>query len=341
VAVVEPEPAVGVEPIAEPVAVVEPEPAVEVEPIAEPVAVVEPELPRAKPLRSADDLFARIRSARTTDVARQAEPVLPATEPSATEPSATEPAGPVELEPIAAASAGAGVVTMPNRVLAPAGVDARAVMASRAAVLDPLVVSATRRLKRVLADEQNAVLDQLRRPKADHSVDAMVGSHAVQIEIYLHGIDADLRDGALAGATELVGPVAPDHPAVEEARSRAAAEVVGALVRPLRERLAAAVDGVDADVAAERVRALYRETKTTRVETAVLHALRVAFGAGGLGAASGRTVCWVVDPDAPPCADAEDNALAGAVPAGAAFPTGHTAAPAYPGCRCAVTRHPD
>jgi hypothetical protein len=35
-----------------------------------------------------------------------------------------------------------------------------------------------------------------------------------------------------------------------------------------------------------------------------------------------------------PCADAEDNALAGALPCGEAFPTGDVLPPAHPGCRC-------
>jgi hypothetical protein len=208
-------------------------------------------------------------------------------------------------------------------------------------VLDPLLVSATRRAKRVLADEQSAVLDQLRRPKADHSLEALVGSDAVQAERFLTALDADLRDAALAGATELAGPVAPDDPAIAAAAARAAEQVLALVVRPVRERLAAALADAPGDRVEPAVRSLYREAKTGRVEDGVGHALRVAFGAAAVAAvAPGTPLCWVVDPDAAPCADAEDNALAGAVGAGEAFPTGHAVAPAYPGCRCAVTRHP-
>jgi hypothetical protein len=113
-------------------------------------------------------------------------------------------------------------------------------------------------------------------------------------------------------------------------------------VQPLRNRLASALAAAGSErEATDAARTLYREAKTGRVDQVVGHVLRVAFGAGGIGAAQpGTAVCWVVDPDAAPCADAEDNALAGAVAAGEAFPTGHVMAPAYPGCRCSVTRHP-
>jgi hypothetical protein len=50
--------------------------------------------------------------------------------------------------------------------------------------------------------------------------------------------------------------------------------------------------------------------------------------------AAGRPLVWTIDPAGAPCPDCEDNSLAGEVAAGDAFPTGHTSAPAHPGCRC-------
>ena len=52
---------------------------------------------------------------------------------------------------------------------------------------------------------------------------------------------------------------------------------------------------------------------------------------------SGTPVCWMVDPNGPACADAEDNALAGATPLGTEFPTGNLHPTAHAGCRCLVT----
>jgi hypothetical protein len=65
----------------------------------------------------------------------------------------------------------------------------------------------------------------------------------------------------------------------------------------------------------------------------VLH----AYGRGVYEATpADANVCWLVDPSATPCPDADDNALAGAIAKGQPFPTGHLHAPAHPGCRCQV-----
>ena len=65
--------------------------------------------------------------------------------------------------------------------------------------------------------------------------------------------------------------------------------------------------------------------------------MTAAFAAGTRAAAGPGTPCrWVADHGGLACADADDNALAGPVPCGAAFPTGDTAPPAHPGCRCMV-----
>jgi hypothetical protein len=60
-----------------------------------------------------------------------------------------------------------------------------------------------------------------------------------------------------------------------------------------------------------------------------------AYERGILAAAPvGACLRWIVDPAGPACSDAEDNALAGEVAVGSAFPTGHSSPPAHVGCRC-------
>ena len=59
------------------------------------------------------------------------------------------------------------------------------------------------------------------------------------------------------------------------------------------------------------------------------------FARAALGAVPEGTVMrWVVDDDVAECPDCDDNALAGPVPSGEAFPTGHPHPPAHAGCRC-------
>ena len=115
------------------------------------------------------------------------------------------------------------------------------------------------------------------------------------------------------------------------------AAIAADLVGPLRDRLGRCVaDGAgDNDDITKRVRAVYREWKTQHIDDQLDDVFRLAYGAGALAAATpGTRLCWTVDPHGPACPDAEDNALAGPVEAGDAYPTGHTLAPAHAGCRC-------
>ena len=109
------------------------------------------------------------------------------------------------------------------------------------------------------------------------------------------------------------------------------------LVGPLRARIERAVaEGAgDNDDTTKRVRAVYREWKTHHIDAQLDDVFRFAFGGGlAVTAEPGRPMVWTIDPGEAACADCEDNSLAGALPAGESYPTGHTSAPAHPGCRC-------
>ena len=56
---------------------------------------------------------------------------------------------------------------------------------------------------------------------------------------------------------------------------------------------------------------------------------------------SGAVVGWMVDPERKCCSECEDNSLAGGVPKGTAFPTGHEHPLAHAGCKCLIrsSRH--
>ncbi len=208
----------------------------------------------------------------------------------------------------------------------------------RDAVLVPLIVASGRRLKRVLADEQNEVLDRLRQREPVHSVDALVPSAVEQAARYTDAITAELIAAAEAGAASITGmpdttiDLSPTGP-LEPVR----ASMSGDLVEPLRQRLEAAVDDGDGDNDAitKRVRAVYREWKTQRIDEQLDDLFHLAYARGAIDALPpGTAVQWVVDPNGPPSPDCEDNALAGAMELGAAFPSGHQWPPMHPGCRC-------
>ena len=209
------------------------------------------------------------------------------------------------------------------------------VFEQRAEALVPIEASLTRKLRRVLADEQNEALDRLRQGSKLPGLDALVGSPAEHGGRYAEAARDDLEAAARSGA-ELIGhPNGTGAPDLDDVMT-----ALGAAVgEPLRERLTVCLSdaGGDLDEATELVRAAYREWKTQRLEAAAADALLAAFSRGAFNAApEGCTLRWLVAPDQPPCPDADDNALAGDLDRGQPFPTGHLHAPAHPGCRCQV-----
>jgi hypothetical protein len=217
--------------------------------------------------------------------------------------------------------------------------DDASVLRQRDAALEEVERTLSRRLKRVLADEENAVLDHLRRgvpealddvvpPEDDHV--ARYGGAAGEGLVAAGARGAELVGGSRARPPRAAGG-RPDH-------DRLAGELGRALVEPLRQRIARTLDeGGDADEVSARLRALYREWKGQRIGIAVRHYAAAAYGAGALASvASGTELRWLVDRTGEPCPDADDNALATGVRKGDAFPTGDRCAPAHPGCRCLV-----
>jgi hypothetical protein len=266
---------------------------------------------------SVDDLFARLRAAGTASVA---EEVLG--DDAASE-SSEDTAGAVEAR---------SLTVVPDHPVER--------FEQRKETLEPVRTQLARQLKRVLADEQNDVLDRLRRTKTLPSLGDLLGAEGDHAQRYRDAAVEQLRIAALAGVESL-----GSHPTDEAARildgtnaiDRCLSEVDTEVVQPLRQRVAAALStAVDDPVeAASLLRAVYREWKVDRLDGASEHLSLAAHGRGAFVAlAPGTPVCWVSDPEGSGCPDAEDNFLAGAVAAGDEFPTGHRHAPAYPGCRC-------
>lgn len=259
---------------------------------------------------SADDLFARIRADRERAVAGARE-VLARDHDDGD--AGDEPARPVVSGP-----------------------DAE-FLSQRAEVLGPLESTLTHSLKRALADEQNQALDRLRQARDVATIDGLVGSRDEQLERFTAAAQPQLRAALVAGVQSAGG----DTGAGAGAETEVFASVATELVEPLRERIERAISAADGanDELATLLRAAYREWKLQRLDSVATQLTLVAHGRGtALGLAPGTPVRWVVDPSGPACPDADDNALAGAVPCGEAFPTGHTHAPAHPGCRCGLVR---
>ncbi len=200
--------------------------------------------------------------------------------------------------------------------------------AKRDEVLAPVVVAMSRKLKRVLADEENEVLEYLRGKKNALTVDAMVGELEVHAKRYGDAISEDIMAAAKgaaksAKATDVI-------PTVDV--------LIGVqLVKPLRDRLAKAIEqnGTDRVAMAKALRGVYRQWKSQHIDEQVDDIACLSYSRGFFaGVKPGTQVCWMVDPNGPECPDAEDNSLAGCIALGKEFPTGNLHPLAHAGCRC-------
>jgi hypothetical protein len=284
-----------------------------------------------------DDLFARLRAARVdtpewTPVTSSASVIDLADDGS-------------EVESVRVVSdAATSPLLAPLEAAVPANPSAATLLDTsrlerREAEVAPLAVTLARHLKRAMVDEQNEVLDRLRRSSSRLVADNVFGTEIDHLERYRSAAQADLRSAAVAGARS--GGTSPlEAAAVIEADgvvTTALDEVALEIARPLRAALVTCLfdAGHDIDAATNKLRATYREWKTQRFDDLSAHVVLGAYERGILATAPvGGCLRWVVDPGGPPCSDAEDNALAGEIPVGTSFPTGHMTPPAHVGCRC-------
>lgn len=198
-----------------------------------------------KPASSVDDLFARLRESRADTVVERAAIVeVPAAEvEDKDEESQTE----------------SGVDTVAEAVV-------------------PLILSASRKLKRVLADEQNELLDLLRRKEPVRTLDDLLPWEADQSARYSAAVEKDLVAAAVAGAQ---GGSDGRNPAIVRPAIDA---VTNDIISPLRDRLTRSIDkaaGVNSDLANE-VRGIYREWKAHRIDEYVEEIVRLAYDRGAL-----------------------------------------------------------
>ncbi len=266
---------------------------------------------------AADALFARLRAAQDDgeDEPVAAEAPVAVDEGSPSAPSDQEVEG--REEAAAAGTSDDALLTLLER---------------RDGAVEPIESRVARRLKRALADEQGRVLDGVRRERGRADLADLLPL-AEQIATYVEAVAEDLAAAAEEGAA-FEGASLPPSTSVVELAEELARDLAG-VVRPRVERC---FDGVeDADDVSDRLRATYREWKTDRLMEVSRHAVLAAFGRGQMAVRpAGAPVRWVPDPTSPACPDCEDDALAGVLPSGEAFPTGHSHPPAHPGCRCLV-----
>ncbi|MGI8492649.1 MAG: DivIVA domain-containing protein [Acidimicrobiales bacterium] len=273
-----------------------------------------------------DSLFARLRSSRQQEVEQVKAPAPAA--PGAGGAGVTE-AGGAGVTEAGDADLGAGRDDDEERWLE-----------QREKATSAAEATLVRRIKRVLQDDQNDLLDRLRSSKGKPSADQLLLELPEQLERFSAVAVAHLGEVVAAGAA--FGAARGGDPGAgagsEAAAKELAAQLAASLVEPLRERLEHTLSDWEGDDDSARVEALgavYREWKTHRVDKAVGDQVAGAYAAGTRAAfADGASFRWVVDDLDGPCPDCDDNALAGYLPGTEPFPTGVARPPAHAGCRC-------
>ena len=275
-----------------------------------------------------DELFAKLKVAKAEEIARDVGQATAATAAS----SAT-----VEGPP-----AGGSSAKSKRQAAAAVRVEPSEMMSAfehRDEMLGALTSSIARKLKRVLADEQNEVLDVLRRKEPVKDLDTLVPTEPEHARTYAQVIHDDLSAAATGGA-KFTDPDGDPQRRIADAGiiDTLLAEVEEAVVQPLRERLSAAI-GAEAtnDKLGQTVRGIYREWKTSVLDTAAGDLAASAYARGASAVlVPGTSVSWMISPVNPACGECSANEAAGVVQFGDAFPTGDLSAPAHLGCRCLV-----
>ena len=300
----------------------------EVPEVIAPVEVVKEKAP--KNTSGVDDIFAKLRAGTTADVATKVdtpEPVV-RVEPVFTEAFAKEVIAKEAAPKKRSKSKQAIIAADPAR------------FAERDEALSGLVVTMARKLKRVLADEQNNVLEHLRGKRSSLEMDAILGTVDEQAVRYAQSIAEDTMAAAGSGAKSVKSAGGSSRRVTQKAvASHVKDSVTAGLVAGFREdtRIAIGEAEGDREILASLMRDVYRKWKTDLIDQHVDDLACTSYSKGGFLALDPQSrVSWMVDPEAECCSECEDNSLAGAVTKGEEFPTGHAMPPAHPGCRCLV-----
>ena len=217
---------------------------------------------------------------------------------------------------------------------APADDDDELLLQARDAAVAPVEHLLAKKVKRLLQDHQNAVLDRLRAKRPPTTLE-LLGEVEDLLAPLAAAAEPLLGDAAGAGAASAGAPETP-VPSADLAR-----DVAANVVKDLRPRLEQAYSVTDPEQRVDSVNVAFREWRGERVGRLVSDAALAAFARGQFVATPARTpLRWLADDGERPCAECEDNGLAGATAKGTPFPTGHRHPPVHSGCRCLLVALP-
>ncbi|MGC8480847.1 MAG: hypothetical protein ACP5PJ_04810 [Acidimicrobiales bacterium] len=202
----------------------------------------------------------------------------------------------------------------------------------------------TRRLKRILQDDQSAILDALRQGGVDlayRSAADLVATPARNVSTIVSNLVEAVQAGIDFGRSfvtdedyrgELSASDLANATSHAESLSRALDELSVGRIADMRDTL----ERADESAQIALIGAVFREVRGSKVDELVGDYLNACFASGvrSVDGATGHR--WITFDIGGNCADCDDNALAGDNPPSEAFPTGHRTPPVHAGCRCLI-----
>jgi hypothetical protein len=263
-----------------------------------------------------DELFQRLRASSSRRVATETTKDLAKSTPPA---------------PTSSVVSTAPVMPKPNQ----------SVFEHRAATITAVLDAMVRIAKRVLADDENAIITHVGGKRTSLSPDVVLHDLEQQSHRYADALREELTSIAVEAARTIQSARRADlrTSALDGVVEGVARIIVSDLLRQLHERVRAALERHvdDRDAIIGEVRSTFKQARSETLTTVVTDVAHFAYARGVFTACdTASKVCWVVDANGPACADAQDNALAGAIRHGEAFPTGQLHPLAHDGCRCLV-----
>lgn len=200
---------------------------------------------------------------------------------------------------------------------------------------------AGRRLKRLLQEDQNAVLDRLRTLRGKRAFDQSVSPEEEQFRRFADGL-AEAFDAAFRAGRAAAGGAGDDASPREVIETLVAKQIVGPLRRDLARVVDAGVEAGDTPSAiAERCNDVFRVWKGVRTHPLGEGLAHAAYHHGlvaGWRERGHNAKRWAFASDEGSCPKdlCTTNASAGPVPLDAPFPSGHLAPPAHGACTCTL-----
>ncbi|MGB6058665.1 MAG: hypothetical protein WBF71_10405 [Microthrixaceae bacterium] len=222
--------------------------------------------------------------------------------------------------------------------------DIGAVFDQRDILLTPIEKQLLRSLRRLASDEQNETLDKLRRVKRGRpEVDAVLAGieestsrfTAVLIDDFSAAVEAGIGFWVQLTGTS-TDSLFDDAERTHDRLQSMVAEFIAVHRAHLDKAFSDAEEaGLDTAELGDSLSAAYRDWRSNSLSELAGDLATAGFAHGERTAAGpGTPWRWVVDNGGLPCADGEDNALAGAIACEEPFPTGDITPPAHAGCRC-------